>query len=56
MVMIEVKNEEDKVKVFSILLENGRFSSLPDNRFVFYNNCKDVLEKIRKAKVDVTIL
>ena len=52
MVMIKVKNEEDKLKVFSILLKNGRFSGLSDNRFIFYNNCKDVLKKIRKAKVE----
>ena len=52
MVMIKVKNEEDKLKAFSILLKNGRFSGLSDNRFVFYNNYKDVLKKMRKARVE----
>ena len=56
MVMIKVKNEEDKPKVFTILLKNGMFSGLSDNRFVFYTNYENILDKIRKAKVDMEIL
>ena len=56
MVVIRVNNKKDTPKVFSILLKNGRFSGLSDNRFVIEENGENTVKQIKKEKLDITIL
>lgn len=55
MVQIKVKPEE-KDQTFEILLTNGRFIGLSDNRFIIQENAEQTLEKIRKAGIEPEIL
>jgi len=55
MVLIKVKSEE-KEKTFEILLGNGRFIGLPDNKFNILEHEKEVLEKLKTAGIEPEIL
>ena len=55
MVLIEVK-KEDKEKVLEILLGNGKFRSLGENKFDIIDNPDKVLKRIREKKIDITVI
>ncbi len=57
MVVIEVK-KEDKEKVFEILINNGLFRALSENRFdiVEDSNMDDVFEKLNKKKIKFKVI
>ncbi len=55
MVLIEVK-KEDKEKVLEILLGNGKFRSLGENKFDIIDHSDEVLKKIREKKIEITIV
>lgn len=52
MVVIEVK-KEDKEKVLEILLSNGRFRALGENKFDLVDHVEAVLKKIKDAGIHV---
>jgi len=55
MTVIEV-DEKDLDEVFEILLNNGRFTGLPNNRFRIDEHAEAVLEKIKQAGIKVRIM
>ncbi len=55
MVIIEV-SKEDKEKVFEILIGNGLFRGLGENKFDIVENADDVLEKIEKKGIKFKII
>lgn len=55
MTVIEVANK-DMVRVFEILLSNGRFAGLPNNRFRIDEHPEQVIERMKKAGIDFKIL
>ncbi|MEK6832452.1 MAG: hypothetical protein AABY32_00255 [Nanoarchaeota archaeon] len=55
MVIIKVK-VEDKEKVFAILLTNGKFMGLSDNRFNIIENEKEVLKRLKDEGIEVEVL
>ena len=55
MVLIQIK-AEDKEKVFEILSTNGKFMGLSDNRFNIIEHEEEVLEKLKKAGIEVKVL
>ena len=55
MVVIEVK-KEDKEKVFEILMGNGLFRALSENRFDIVEDNSEVFEKFKKEKIEVKII
>ncbi|MEK6896033.1 MAG: hypothetical protein AABX12_01060 [Nanoarchaeota archaeon] len=55
MVVIEVK-EEDKEKVFEILMGNGLFRALSENRFDIVEDSNDVFEKFKEKGIEVKII
>ena len=50
MVVIGVK-KEDKEKVLEILLSNGKFRSLGENKFDIMEHSEEVLEKLEKKGI-----
>ena len=50
MVVIDV-DEKDKEKVLVILLGNGRFRSLGENRFDIIDNSDEVLKKLESIGI-----
>lgn len=55
MVLIEIK-KENKEKVFEILINNGLFRSLGENRFDIVENSDVVLEKLKKKNIEFKII
>ena len=55
MVVIEVK-KEDKEKVFEILMGNGLFRALNENRFDIVEDSNDVFKKFKKAGIEVKVI
>lgn len=55
MVVIEVK-KEDKEKVFEILINNGLFRALSENRFDVVENSEEIFEKLKKQKIEFKII
>jgi len=55
MVLIEIK-KEDKEKILEILLGNGRFRSLGENKFDIMDHSEEVLKKIGAKGIKVTVL
>lgn len=55
MVIIEVK-KEDKGKVFEILINNGLFRALDETKFDIVENSEEVLEKLNKKGIKVTVI
>ena len=52
MVVIGVK-KEDKEKVLEILLSNGKFRSLGENKFDIMEHSEEVLEKLEKKGIEI---
>jgi len=55
MVLIEIK-KEDKEKVFEILMNNGLFRALSENRFDIVENSDEVLEEFKKNGIEVKVI
>lgn len=55
MVVIEVK-KEDKEKVFGILMGNGLFRALSENRFDIVEEDSEVFDKFKKEGIVVKII
>lgn len=55
MVLIEVK-KENKERVFEILINNGLFRSLSENKFDIVENGDEVLEKLKKKNIEFKII
>lgn len=55
MVVIEVK-KEDKEKVFEILMSNGLFRALSENRFDIVEESSEVFEKFKKEGIEVKVI
>ncbi len=55
MTVIEVK-KEDKERVLEVLLGNGKFRSLGENRFDIIDHSKEVLKKIKDKGIQITII
>ncbi len=55
MVVIEVK-KEDKEKVFEILMGNGLFRALSENRFDIVEEDSEVFEKFKEKGIIVKII
>ncbi len=51
MVIIEVK-KEDKEKVLEILLSNGKFRSLGENKFDIIEHSEEVLKKLKERGIE----
>jgi hypothetical protein len=56
MVLIQVVRNKDVAKVFSLLIDNGRFAGLPGNKFRIDENAEEVLEKIKEEEIRIKIL
>ncbi len=54
MVVIEVE-KADRERVFEILLGNGRFRALGDTTFDIVEHGVEVLDKIKKAGIQVKV-
>lgn len=52
MVIIEIK-KEDKEKVLEVLLGNGKFRSLGENRFDIIDHADEVLKKLEEKGIEV---
>ena len=52
MVIIKIK-KEDKEKVLAILLNNGKFRSLGENKFDIVDHAEEVLEKLKKEGIEI---
>ncbi len=55
MVIIEVK-KEDKEKVFEILMSNGLFRAVSENRFYIVEDSDEVFEKFKKEGIEVKVI
>jgi len=55
MVIIEVK-KEDKEKVFEILMSNGLFRAVSENRFDIVEDSDEVFEKFKKEGIEVKVI
>lgn len=55
MVVIEVKTE-DKEKVFEILMSNGLFRALSENRFDIVEDSSEVFKKFKKQGIEVKVI
>ena len=55
MTLIEI-NPEDKEKVFEILISNGLFRALSENRFDIVEDSSDVFEKFKEAGIEVKVI
>lgn len=55
MVIIEVK-KEDKEKVFEILMDNGLFRAIGENRFDIVEDSSEVFEEFKKKGIEVKVL
>jgi len=51
MAVIEIK-KEDKEKVLEILLGNGKFRSLGENRFDIIEHSEEVLKKLKERGIE----
>ena len=55
MVLIEVK-KEDKEKVFEILMSNGLFRAVSENRFDIVEDSNEVFKKFKKEGIEVKVI
>ena len=55
MAIIEIK-KEDKEKVFDILIKNGLFRALGENKFDIVENPEKVFEKLKKIGVKFKVI
>ena len=55
MVVIEVK-KEDKEKVFEILMNNGLFRALSENRFDIVEDSSEVFKEFKKNRIEVKVI
>lgn len=55
MVIIQV-NEKDKEKVFEILMNNGQFRGLGENRFDILENGEEIFEKLKKKGIKYKVI
>lgn len=55
MVVIEVK-KEDKEKVFEILMGNGLFRALSENRFDIVEDSDEVFEEFKKQGIIIKVI
>ena len=55
MVVIEVR-KEDKEQVFEILINNGLFRALGENKFDIVENSEDVFDKLKKKKIKFKVI
>ena len=55
MAIIEVK-KEDKEKVLEVLLGNGKFRSLGENKFDIIDHAENVLKKLEEKGIEVKII
>ena len=55
MVIIEVK-KEDKEKVFEILMGNGLFRAIGENRFDIVEDDNEVFKKFKKKGIEVKVI
>lgn len=55
MTIIEIK-KEDKEKAFEILINNGLFRALGENRFDIVENPEEVFEKLKKVGVKFKVI
>ncbi len=55
MVVIEIK-KEDKQKVFEILMSNGLFRALSENRFDIIEDSDEVLKKFKEMGIEVKVI
>ena len=55
MVIIEVK-KEDKEKVFEILMSNGLFRALSENRFDIVEESSEVFKELKKKGIEVKVI
>ena len=55
MVVIEVK-KEDKEKVFEILMGNGLFRAISENRFDIVEDSDEVFEEFKKQGIIVKVI
>jgi len=55
MVIIEVK-KEDKEKVFEILMSNGLFRALSENRFDIVEESSGVFKEFKKKGIEVKVI
>jgi len=56
MVVIQVVKNQDVDKIFSLLIDNGRFAGLPDNKFRIDENAEVVLKKIREKRIEIKVV
>lgn len=50
MVLIQI-NKEDQERVFGILLKNGKFRSLGDDKFEIIEHADEVLKKLEEKNI-----
>ena len=55
MAIIEIK-KEDKEKVFDILIKNGLFRALGENKFDIVENPEEVFKKLKKVGVKFEVI
>lgn len=55
MVVIEVK-KEDKEKVFEILMGNGLFRALSENRFDIVEDSSEAFKQFKKNGIEVKVI
>ena len=55
MVVIEVK-KEDKERVFEILMSNGLFRAVSENRFDIVEDSDEVFKKFKKEGIEVKVI
>ena len=55
MVVIEVK-KEDKERVFEILMSNGLFRAVSENRFDIVEDSSEVFKKFKKEGIEVKVI
>ncbi len=55
MVLIQVKRKKDVASVFEILLKNGKFTGLPNRKFIIQENSKETIKKIQNENIDIIV-
>ena len=55
MAIIEIK-KEDKEKAFDILIKNGLFRALGENKFDIVENPEEVFKKLKKVGVKFEVI
>ena len=53
MVLIQVKKPKDVGKVFGILIRNGKFTGLPNRKFIIQENEEKTYNAIKEQDIDI---